>query len=67
LRNSSAVVTLKSINALQDSSMRKGGSGCTIYVPQALVEDYKVANNWHTYYSYGTITFMPIEGSEYEI
>lgn len=45
---------------------KSGGTGGTIYVPEALIEDYKVATNWADIYALGTLTFAPIEGSEYE-
>lgn len=38
----------------------------TLYVPSALVESYKTANNWKTLYDAGTMTILPIEGSIYE-
>ena len=39
-----------------------GDKDCYIYVPSALIEDYKAATNWSTYAS----QFRTIEGSEYE-
>lgn len=38
----------------------------TLYVPSALVEDYKTATNWSTLYGNGTMQILPIEGSYYE-
>ena len=38
----------------------------TIYVPQALISSYQTATNWSTAYAAG-LTFLPIEGSEYEL
>ena len=38
----------------------------TIYVPQALISSYQSATNWSTGYAAG-LTFLPIEGSEYEL
>ena len=38
----------------------------TIYVPQALISSYQTATNWSTGYAAG-LTFLPIEGSEYEL
>lgn len=38
-----------------------------IYVPSALIESYKTATNWSTLYNQGHITFLPIEGSGYDI
>ncbi len=42
------------------------GSGGTVYVPEALIEDYKIATNWSALYEAGTCNFVAIEGSEYE-
>lgn len=39
----------------------------TVYVPAALIEDYKVATNWSTLYTAGTCNFVAIEGSQYEV
>ena len=66
IRNTNSVPTLNAA-AFNGSTIANGGSGCTIYVPSALIESYKTAANWSTYYGYGTITFTAIEGSEYEI
>ena len=51
-----------------------GGSGGDIYIPKALYDhlgdgsnlDYLHHTRWNTFNSYGTITWHPIEGSEYE-
>lgn len=43
-----------------------GGTGGTVYVPEALIESYKTAENWSTLYNAGTCNFVAIEGSEYE-
>jgi hypothetical protein len=50
------------------STNSSGGmtNGCTVYVPQALIESYKTATNWSTLYSSGKCNFVAIEGSEYE-
>ena len=54
-------------NALQDTPFRGYNSLTgTLYVPSALVESYKTANNWKTLYEAGTMTILPIEGSIYE-
>ena len=41
------LVTLANVNAF-DSTLIKSGTGY-IYVPKALIEDYKVATNWITF------------------
>lgn len=56
------VAYLNNINAFANTPFRNGEGG-TIYVPQALVENYKTATNWNALES---TTFLPIEGSEYE-
>lgn len=51
-----------------------GGSGGDIYIPKTLYDhlgdgsnlDYLRNTRWNTFNSYGTITWHPIEGSEYE-
>lgn len=51
-----------------------GGSGGDIYIPKALYDhlgdgsnlDYLHNTKWNTFNGYGTITWHPIEGSEYE-
>ena len=54
--------------ALDASSyFKQGGLGGKLYVPQALIETYKTLGGWSTYYGYGTMEILPIEGSEYEL
>lgn len=54
--------------ALDNSSyFKQGGLGGKLYVPQSLVETYKTTTGWSTYYGYGTMQILPIEGSEYEL
>ena len=65
LRRTSAPVTLVA-NAFTNSSLAEGGTGCTIYVPAALIEQYPIETNWSVWDAYGTITWKSIEGSEYE-
>lgn len=73
LRRDSAVV-VTSASAMNQSSMKSGGSGCTVYIPKALYDhlgdgtslDYKANSTWATYDGYGTITWAKIEGSIYE-
>lgn len=38
-----------------------------IYVPEALIDDYKAASNWKTIDGYGFVEWLPIEGSEFEL
>ena len=68
------LIKLGHTNAFNGTYFRQGGGGGTIYIPQVLYNhlgdgselDYKAATNWSVIDSYGTITWMPIEGSEYE-
>lgn len=66
---SSAVCTLEDTLVFQLFTGLGGASylkGITIYVPQALIESYQTATNWSTLYTAGAVTFVAIEGSEYE-
>lgn len=67
LRRQNSIVSMVNVNVFQNSSIQRGGAGCKIYVPSDLIENYKTDSKWSTLYGYGTITFIPIEGSEYEI
>lgn len=61
-----ALVTLANINAFNGTPFASGGTGGTVYVPQALISQYQQATNWSTLYAAGTCNFVAIEGSEYE-
>lgn len=66
VRKTGTVATLTA-NSLNNSlAFANGGTGGEVYVPSALIDSYKVATNWSTYYGYGTMTFKAIEGSIYE-
>lgn len=66
LRKSDAICTLGSNSIFSGSvSPMNSGTGC-IYVPQALIEEYKQATNWSSLYEQGKFDFVAIEGSEYE-
>lgn len=47
LRKADAVCTLKNVNAFTNTPIEKGTG--FVYVPDNLVEQYKVATNWSTY------------------
>lgn len=66
LRKTDSITTLSATSAFTSTPFASNGSGGTVYVPQALIEDYKTATNWVTLYNAGTCTFLPIEGSNYE-
>lgn len=74
LRKDTAITTLENNQVFGNTPLNSGGSGATIYIPQALYNhlgdgtslDYKAASNWSTLNGYGTITWAKIEGSQYE-
>ena len=49
LRNTSAVCTLNLSVTFGNTPIGLANGGGYIYVPSALIEDYKVATNWATY------------------
>lgn len=60
IRNTQTVPTVEnSSNTLPKRSMN-------YYVPSALIESYKVASNWSSYYNSGYCNFIALEGSPYE-
>ena len=67
LRYTDGVSNLSNTNAFTNMPF-SGYNGLTgtLYVPSALVESYKTANNWKTLYEAGHMTILPIEGSIYE-
>ena len=58
------VVPIGGTGTINASILKKGGA--RIYVPQALIEDYKVAQYWSTLYGTYPNMFGAIEGSEFE-
>lgn len=71
---STLIIRAKEIPTLTQGSQDFGGTpfasngtGGTLYVPQALIEDYKAATNWSVILAYPNNQILPIEGSEYEI
>lgn len=68
LRRTDAICTLNDVSALLNTPMRGYNSLTgTVYVPNDLISTYKTATNWSTLYSGGTVNFVAIEGSEYEL
>jgi len=61
-----SVSTLGGSTVFTGTPFASAGGGGTVYVPDALIESYKTATNWVTLYNAGKVTFLPIEGSEYE-
>lgn len=58
LRKTDGVVTASTNTTLQNAT--------TVYVPQDLISSYQSATNWSAKYSAGTLSILPIEGSQYE-
>ncbi|MBO5969669.1 MAG: leucine-rich repeat domain-containing protein [Clostridia bacterium] len=63
---SETVCSLGSVHNFMQTPFASGGTGGTVYVPQALISEYQNATNWSTLYAQGTCNFVAIEGSEYE-
>lgn len=57
---------LENISAFTSTPFADGGSGGTLYVPQALISAYQAAANWSTILGYENNQILPIEGSVYE-
>ena len=62
----STVVTLHNTSAFNGTPFASGGSGGTLYVPNALKSSYQSANNWSTILGYANNSIQAIEGSIYE-
>jgi hypothetical protein len=60
------VCSLVAPSAFGSSSFYPGGTGGTVYVPQALISEYQNASNWSSLYASGDCNFVALEGSEYE-
>lgn len=68
LRKTGAVCSLaNTTNCLQNTPVQgKDGKTCTVYVPSDLVETYKTDTNWSYWYGLGYVSFVALEGSQYE-
>lgn len=60
------VLSLPNISAFNGTPFASGGTGGEVYVPESLIESYKIETNWSILYEGGTLNFKPIEGSIYE-
>lgn len=68
LRRSTQICSLQNISAFLNTPLRGYNSLTgTVYVPNDLISTYQTANNWSTLYNNGTISFVKIEGSQYEL
>lgn len=63
---SATMIALPNMSHFNGTPFASGGTGGTVYVPAALIEQYQTATNWSTLYAAGTCNFVAIEGSEYE-
>lgn len=67
LRKTGTCTSLANVSAFFNTPLRGyGGLTGTVYVPSDLIASYQTATNWKTLYDDGTVTFVPLEGSEYE-
>ena len=66
IRNSESVPPLGNIQAFANTKFASNGSGGTLYVPSALIDSYRAANNWSTILGYANNQIKAIEGSIYE-
>lgn len=66
LRRTDRKTGMQNVSCFDGTPFAVGGTGGTVYVPQALIEEYQQATNWSTLYEAGTCNFVAIEGSEYE-
>lgn len=68
LRRSDAICSLGNVSAFLNTPMRGYNNLTgTVYVPSALISTYQTATNWSTLYNDGTVSFVAIEGSDYEL
>jgi hypothetical protein len=58
---SETLCALSNTNAFNKTSFASGNAGGTLLVPRALVEEYKTATNWSTYWGYGHNRFLALE------
>lgn len=61
-----SVPTLAATGAFNNTPFASGGTGGTLYVPQALISEYQAATNWSVILSYANNQILPIEGSAYD-
>lgn len=66
LRKNNAITTLGNTGTFSATPFASGGTGGTLYVPQALISTYQSASNWSTILGYANNQIKSIEGSEYE-
>lgn len=67
LRNTSVQNLNQTPSAAQLGGIYSNPSQAAIYVPTALINDYKIATNWSALYALNNNIFKAIEGSVYEL
>lgn len=68
LRRSDAICTMTSTTSYSNTPLNGySGRTCTVYVPNDLISTYQQTSQWSTLYNNGTVTFVKIEGSIYEL
>ena len=63
IRNADRTTGLNNINAFTDTPFASGGTGGTLYVPQALISSYQSATNWSTILGYANNQIKSIEST----
>ena len=68
LRKTGSICTLYNVSAFTNTPFSGYNSLTgTVYVPNSLISSYQQASQWSTLYNNGTVEFVKIEGSIYEI
>ena len=68
LRKTDAICQLEARDVLGGTKFSQQGGGGTLYVPQALIDDYLANEYWGRMFTsyYANNQILPIEGSPYE-
>ncbi len=66
IRKTDDVAGLSNINSFNNTPFASGGTGGTLYVPNALISSYQTASNWSTILGYANNQIKAIENSYYE-
>lgn len=59
-----AVTTIPNVDIFSNTPFASGGTGGTLYVPQALISSYRSASNWSTILGYTNNKILSIESME---
>jgi len=66
IRKTSGIATLQTADVFRNCPFASGGTGGTLYVPNALISSYQSAAQWSTILGYANNQIKAIEGSYYE-